>query len=465
MNAVRTSFAGLVPIVEATGEVLFDVMKSKLRQYDLKMQDCIGFGCDGASAMVGIHNSVWSRLRKESPNCILMKCICHSLALCVQHAFDCLPSNLGYMLSEIPKWFRKSAIRRDAYKQLFSVMNSSEENRVGIPLPFTKMSATRWLVRGKVITNTLLNWEELKAYFECAQVDGCSDARYKARMITEMLRDNINYLYFAFLSPVVSEFERLNATFQAVTADPDFLLKELTMLYETLRSRLYDVRGNPKTVAQIDFGAHFLTEAQRLICQNNTADFSQMVSQMKVRCQTFLLELLSQVEKRIPPDQTVFQSLSALQPDKVLSQTARLPFLSLPFQHLIIDVNKTEEQYRKLIHVPWADHTLFDGTIPSSPVAFWSGVLRYTNAAKEEPFRELAEYCLACLSVPVSNAVAERTFSVVSNVKTKVRNRISIRMLDAIVRIRTHFSSDQCCREFTVDGLYDATGRQSKNRG
>jgi hypothetical protein len=45
---------------------------------------------------------------------------------------------------------------------------------------------------------------------------------------------------------------------------------------------------------------------------------------------------------------------------------------------------------------------------------------------------------------------ADRMSARGSNVKTKVRNRVSIRMLDAIVRIRTHFSSDQCCREFTV---------------
>jgi len=51
----------------------------------------------------------------------------------LQHAFESLVSNLGYMLSEILAWF--SAIRCDVFKQLFAVMNSNEAS-VGIPLQF-----------------------------------------------------------------------------------------------------------------------------------------------------------------------------------------------------------------------------------------------------------------------------------------------------------------------------------------
>jgi hypothetical protein len=172
---------------------------------------------------------------------------------------------------------------------------------------------------------------------------------------------------------------------------------------------------------------------------------------MKERCHTFLIELLAQVEKRIPPDQTIFQRLSALHPNQVLSQMTRLPFGSLPFQHLIGDVSTVEDQYRRVILVNWTEESIFNGTIPNSSVTFWSGVLRYTNSANVQPFRDLAEYCLSCLSMPVSNAVVERTFSVVSTVKTKTRNRMQLRTLEAIVRIRSHLSQKSaCCREFQV---------------
>jgi hypothetical protein len=44
-----------------------------------------------------------------------------------------------------------------------------EPNRT-TPLPFEKPSFTRWLMRGKVMFNMLINWEELKAYFTSAEL-------------------------------------------------------------------------------------------------------------------------------------------------------------------------------------------------------------------------------------------------------------------------------------------------------
>ena len=84
---------------------------------------------------------VWSRIRSVAQNCIQVKCISHSLALCVKHALDKLPSRLGFLLSEIPKWFSKSTARRDAFTTLFNVMNA-DNARMGTPSPFQKSSTT-----------------------------------------------------------------------------------------------------------------------------------------------------------------------------------------------------------------------------------------------------------------------------------------------------------------------------------
>lgn len=92
----------IVSMSSTTGELIFNAIKKTLDWYCLDLKKCVGFGCDGASVMVGQNNSVWSRIKEVNPSCILMKCICHSMALCVQHSFNKLPSNLGYLLQEIP---------------------------------------------------------------------------------------------------------------------------------------------------------------------------------------------------------------------------------------------------------------------------------------------------------------------------------------------------------------------------
>lgn len=187
-NRVGRSF----PVSDATGEALFNVIKTAVTDLHLELGNCTGFASDGASVMTGVKNSVCTRIQQESPDCVQVKCVCHSLVLCVQHAFEKLPSSLGFLVSETPKWFSKSTIRRAAYTHLFSIMDPNEE-RKGTSLPFQQASLTRWLVRGKIMYNILMNWEELKAYFMCAEQASGADARYKACILSDMLNDPVKY--------------------------------------------------------------------------------------------------------------------------------------------------------------------------------------------------------------------------------------------------------------------------------
>ena len=172
-DQVETCFLGLVPVIDAAGESLFNAISTLAGDFGMVLSDRIGFASDGASNMVGEHNSVWSRIRNVSPKCVKLKCICHSLALCVQKGFEKLPSNLGFLLTEIPSWFKKSAVRRMQFKSLFQLMNDEDESDENVLFP--KLSQTRSLVRSKLMLNILLNWEEVKAYFACASQNGSQD--------------------------------------------------------------------------------------------------------------------------------------------------------------------------------------------------------------------------------------------------------------------------------------------------
>ena len=333
-NKIVTAFVDLVPVIEANGENLFHALKTCLNGIGLKLNDCIGYGCDGASVMVGEHNSVWSRIRSVAPNCIQVKCICHSLALCVKHAFDKLPSRLGFLLSEIPKWFSKSTVRRDAFTTLFNVMNAGNA-RMGTPSPFQKSSTTRWLVRGKIIYNCLVNWEELRAYFTVAIPETNQESRYKARTLLDMLNDRIIFLYFHFVSPLVTEFERVNALFQATDADPEEMSKELLSHSKSLQARINDSDGSPLPIEKVDFGGKFEEETRAFLSsQADAVSALDKIKELKQRCLLFLMEATDQVKKRLPESHNLFRGLSSLHPMKVLHAKERRPFNQLPLPHL-----------------------------------------------------------------------------------------------------------------------------------
>ena len=253
---LATEFLELVPVHECDSQALFTAIKGAVEDIGLTLSDCVGYGSDGASAMVGNHNSVWTRVKEESPNCIQMRCICHSLALCVQSAFEVLPSSIGFMLSEIPKWFKKSNLRRGDFESLFNVMNPDGE-RMGTSSPFQQASATRWLARGKVLGSILSNWEELKAYFMCAEAKSGMAAKYKCRMLRDMLTDPTMYWYFQCITPIIQEFERVNACFQATDADPGELEEILDQHYRSLKLRVFSADGEPRQPGTADLGAKF----------------------------------------------------------------------------------------------------------------------------------------------------------------------------------------------------------------
>lgn len=66
--------------------------------------------------------------------------------------------------------------------------------------------------------------------------------------------------------------------------------------------------------------------------------------------------------------------------------------------------------------------------------------------AGERPFEALALMALRALTMPISNAVVERAFSVMSCIKCRKRNRMQLRMLEALMRVRIHLKVINQCR-------------------
>ena len=156
------------------------------------------------------------------------------------------------------------------------------------------------------------------------------------------------------------------------------------------------------------------------------------------------------MDKRLPAARDVFKNPSALHPDKVFDASRRVSYNQLPLSHLCQEnADVIEEQYRKFLHCPWKEEPIFEGTIPNSTIQFWSRVVNFQSSLGYKPFEELATYALNCLTNPVSNAVVERAFSLVTSVKTKVCNRMGLELLTAITRVRNALQfSENCCISF-----------------
>ena len=232
------------------------------------------------------------------------------------------------------------------------------------------------------------------------------------------------------------------------------MFKELDILFKATKSRVFDTNGNQKAQTQIDFGPKFLLELEKFRRQKaEDPTWPGKVTYTMGKCTDFLKEAIAQVEKRLPRSRDMFQSLTYLAPTRVLNQTNRVAFKDLPLQSLAQGKEDViESQYQRILFHPWKEEPVFKDEIPSNPAKFWTAVWDYKREDGERTYKELYEYSLAAFCMPISNAFVERIFSHVGNVKTKLRNRMSLNLLDAILRIRTTLilGKGGCCKSLEV---------------
>ena len=59
--------------------------------------------------MLGVRNSVVSRLKEKQPNVFFLHCVCHISHLLVNDAMKCIPSQIVDLTENLFWWFHHSA--------------------------------------------------------------------------------------------------------------------------------------------------------------------------------------------------------------------------------------------------------------------------------------------------------------------------------------------------------------------
>lgn len=437
----------------------------------LNFQNLIALGTDGASNLCGKNHSLFTLLKADLPHLQLLKCVCHSLSLCVSKACTELPSCLEYLLRETRNWFAHSPLRMKVYQNLFETINDGKK-----PLKLTQLSATRWLAFYTAVNTNINQWLELKTHFN--MVKSSEERCYTARELAAMYNDDTNLLYLLFLCPILKEVTNVNVIFQATNANITKIYNDLRILLVSIARRLFKpvfLRGQSLSetaslamLHEADIAAvrRALEKAEApfensLLPQDSInfgEKFNDLVAkrtvsadkakEVKQRCTSFLVRLVKELVDRLPLNVSVVEKMDVLSPNRCLS-TSNRPIDDFPWQlgEPNLDKESVINQFRSLSTMRIEE--IIGTASPNDVVNFWVQVLKMQNAGGNPMFKDLAEFSLRCLSLPVSNAVVERIFSVMGTIKTKLRNRMQLPMLIAILRIRTHMNVRSiCCNNF-----------------
>ena len=130
----------------------------------MNYEKLVGWNSDGASVMLGVCNSVVSRLKEKQPNLYVLHCVCHISHLMVSDAVKyivSIPENLFW-------WFHHSAKRVDELKS-FKEWLDVEAHKI------LKKVDTRWLSLESCVYCILEQHAPLQSYFDSIENSRLSD--------------------------------------------------------------------------------------------------------------------------------------------------------------------------------------------------------------------------------------------------------------------------------------------------
>lgn len=170
----------------------------------------------------------------------------------------------------------------------------------------------------------------------------------------------------------------------------------------------------------------------------------EVETNLRQRCIKFTLKLVGELRSRLPINFNILEKVSSFSVQETLKVVKpSIIDIAKEFRMNASIIDRLMSQWRNIVHIKWQ--------CTSSTVEFWNEVTNYKDAAGNNPFEDLSSLAISLLSLPHSNADIERVFSQMNIVKTKLRNRLSVKTLNAILYIRFGLKRvGKCCFSYTV---------------
>ncbi|KAJ8980514.1 hypothetical protein NQ317_007934 [Molorchus minor] len=363
---VSDCFLTLLPVESAQAEVLFHQIVAFFVEHEIPyIQNLIGFASDGASNMMGRHSSVASRFLAVIPEIFILKCICHSFALCASYACNKLPNFVETFTRDVHNYFSNSPKRISQFKAFQDFCNI-KAHKILHPCQ------TRWL--------SVLN--------------ACSNNREdkQADIILQSLNNSTCKLYLQFLEYILPLFVNLNRQMQSENPQISNIYSSITTVVKTIldcfikpevlrNASLYDIDyknlRNMLPLEQMYFGA---------AVASNSLDEHQLHS-LKTNCLSFYIEGVNQI-LRFPLKNNPLQDLSFLNPQSVRAKTiSSIANIAKKWPNLVAE-NKLQ-----ILDNEWRLLRNYDAYPDTNNVLlFWSEIAEIKCGYNTDMFRDLTKF-------------------------------------------------------------------------
>ncbi|CAH2002434.1 unnamed protein product [Acanthoscelides obtectus] len=394
------------------------------KEYGIDLTKCRGQGYDGANVMSGIYGGLQTLIKEHAPNADYVHCAAHALNLVLNDAarhvreistfFDNLEKVYTFFGNSIKRWAMLSDDPSEKYL-----------------ITLKKVCPTRWSSRNDALLAVKKNFLLImKTLYQLNLISNKKDEREECKNIINILE---SYDFLVLVTFFSSLFEIINPISKALQHENNDLQKS-SILLSNLLNRLCQLRN------QISFNS-LLNESKDLakewgvttVFKNSrrkiTKRFFDELSQderisdpesyFKVNVYYCCLDILiSQTKERFQSLCDLSSMFEILQPEKLLSSSN---------EEILIASGKLSVKYSKDISVNLCDQLKALKTCLKSEIQKIYSIkelielllVKFNSLASSFP--EVITACFLFLTLPVTTATAERSFSKLKLIKNYLR--------------------------------------------
>lgn len=309
-----------------------------------------------------------------------------------------------------------------------------------------KLADTRWLALHQCVVRMLDCWNSLSHYFLLAVSE---DHLKSAEVILESLNNNVVKAYFYFLKYSLNLFNSFNAMFQTKSIIIHEMysnsIRLLKMISQNFIKPEYLMTDKLDQLSFTD-PKNYLRESEIFVgseCEEFIKTFPKPIfTDFKNTCLKFYVKAAQEIAVRLPINNQLFQEFQFLDPNICLNPKNYNKSNQLDNSKEIfgsyIDKYKVVEELREIPY--FFNNEQIENFKKMSITEMWHEISTVKDFTSDNyKFNNICILAKMILTLPHSNASAERIFSIVTDVKTKKRNRIGDNTLNSVAIIRSSF--------------------------
>lgn len=434
---INEDFIGVHQADKCDAASIVAIIKNILLSLGVDLKKCRGQTYDGASVLQGALNGVGAQIRRQVPSALGVHCLNHSLQLIIQEAaaVNTLVRDAMSTVQTICNLVRASPKRLAMFKALQQMNNVHSSLKPLCP--------TRWTCRAKAIDSVLENYDSLIEAIEVIIEEGGSSEG--AKLAPSLLKNMFDFGVFYALhmtKEIFSATELLAVGLQSKGMSAGDALRCKALLQKSLqsmrehandffikverKSRKFGVdaptlprwRRIPRKFDTGSENTRFTTPGQFFTTQYVEV-IDLIVNKLDERFDQDTLSYLSDIEQTLVS--ATCENASAASSLKNDTKTR----LSVDF-----DIEALQNELKLLKNI------LTDSKQRS--IESVNDLSRALTPSMRQVYKNVSRLVRLFMTVPMSNATAERSFSSLRRIKTYLRNRLSQEHLNHRMFLNIH---------------------------